>query len=623
MILNLFSGPGGWCKGAQLAGLTDLVGIEYDRDACLTRAAAGHATIRADVSQFPVSQFAGIVKGLIASPPCPTFSNAGKGAGRAVLDELLDAIEDQFVGLDTLEAHVQRMKAKIYDELRIDGPLLSVEEAEARAERDAREAALSVQPARYIYATRPEWIAMEQVPAVMPLWDEYVRQLQALGYSAWAGILNAADYGVPQTRRRAILMASRVRIVAPPETTHCRGGAETLFGQLEPWVSMAKALGWGMTARPSTTVLGTSEGGRSPLDGGAGARGVLRGAFEADDWEGPRLAGIRVGFPRLDDKGDSEDGYRERDWRGIDEPAFALTEKSRSWVVATGMNSMKHSRDKDDMVPFERTIDEPAPTLDTSSGSKWTVGPEGHRQPPHSFKNPVIDRRNTQKAGGGAEGREPVPPVDGDRLAPTLTTMAGEQWVIREAEDGELSIPVEVRRGPRPGDEPGANLREGFDAATEPAQTVTSHVDRWQIQEPIALNPGRTETQPNRRVTPVDEPAPTIAFGHDAANWGWVPESADPDWPHSRPATTIAGDDRVFPPGGHTANDGRDNSKMVGRSENTIKLQIEEAAILQSFPADYPFQGTRTAKFRQVGDAMPPRLAGHVLAAVTGGVLTL
>ena len=36
------------------------------------------------------------------------------------------------------------------------------------------------------------------------------------------------------------------------------------------------------------------------------------------------------------------------------------------------------------------------------------------------------------------------------------------------------------------------------------------------------------------------------------------------------------------------------------------------------FPADYPFQGTKTAQFRQVGDAMPPLLAEHVLSMATG-----
>lgn len=57
---------------------------------------------------------------------------------------------------------------------------------------------------------------------------------------------------------------------------------------------------------------------------------------------------------------------------------------------------------------------------------------------------------------------------------------------------------------------------------------------------------------------------------------------------------------------------------MVGRSENAIRVTIEEASILQTFPADYPWQGTKTKQFQQVGNAVPPRLALHVLAEATG-----
>jgi len=39
------------------------------------------------------------------------------------------------------------------------------------------------------------------------------------------------------------------------------------------------------------------------------------------------------------------------------------------------------------------------------------------------------------------------------------------------------------------------------------------------------------------------------------------------------------------------------------------RLTVEECAILQDFPSDHPWQGNTEAKFRQVGNAVPPRLA--------------
>jgi DNA (cytosine-5)-methyltransferase 1 len=253
--VDLFAGPGGWDEAARLLGRRP-IGIELDAAACLTRAAAGHRTVRADVSAFPLERLAGRVRGLAGSPPCTTFSAAGDGAGNAVTGHLAELARYAFAGHDKRDAH-RRMIVADLAESGWPGKPMSPEDRAAKIERAAASAVLVAEPARFIAAGRPEWIALEQVPAVLPLWQVYAEELRLRGYSAWCGKLNAADYGVPQTRERAILIASRVRAVSRPQPTHYdpRKGLQ-LWGT--PWVSMAEALGWD---EPAPTI--TSAGGKA------------------------------------------------------------------------------------------------------------------------------------------------------------------------------------------------------------------------------------------------------------------------------------------------------------------------------------------------------------------------
>ncbi|MFD6362949.1 DNA cytosine methyltransferase, partial [Streptomyces roseolus] len=54
-----------------------------------------------------------------------------------------------------------------------------------------------------------EAVILEQVPAVMPVWDAYTKVLDTLGYRTATQLLHTEAFGVPQTRRRAVLMARR------------------------------------------------------------------------------------------------------------------------------------------------------------------------------------------------------------------------------------------------------------------------------------------------------------------------------------------------------------------------------------------------------------------------------
>lgn len=264
MIVDLFAGPGGWDTGVRQAGYDgDLVGLEKEIWACRTAKAAGHDRLCTDVSVYPKSVFRD-VDGLIASPPCQTFSSAGKRAG-------------------------------------LDDP---------RGE-------LVYQPLEWALALKPRWVACEQVPQVLPVWRQTAHELRAHGYSTWVGELNAADFGVPQIRRRAYLIARRDGIPAqPPAATHGQRGGEGMFGVVEPWVTMAEALGWGMTARPSVTVMAGSgrQGGADPLDGGSGSRKALREERETGRWVMMAAGRTGLALPRDPDPSDTITGKGTAAW---------------------------------------------------------------------------------------------------------------------------------------------------------------------------------------------------------------------------------------------------------------------------------------------------------------------
>lgn len=65
---------------------------------------------------------------------------------------------------------------------------------------------------RLVKGLVPKMVMFENVPYVRDYWlfKDFYKQLNQLGYKVKYDVLNAADYGVPQRRKRLILIASRI-----------------------------------------------------------------------------------------------------------------------------------------------------------------------------------------------------------------------------------------------------------------------------------------------------------------------------------------------------------------------------------------------------------------------------
>ncbi|MFG3064419.1 DNA cytosine methyltransferase [Streptomyces sp. NPDC048231] len=257
--MDLFAGPGGLDIAAKILD-QKTIGIEWDDDAYETRKAADLLTVHGDVRDYgPNSKEVRQATVLAGGPPCQTFTVAGSGAGRRALDLVLSLVDD----LGTAEG--------------VEGLDLVMKKAEGF---DDERTALVLQPLKWAleahFREQPyEAIVLEQVPAVLPVWEAMGAVLERIGYQfplppapeddgqlllgevtgarrpakspRRAFVLHTEEYGVPQTRRRAVLLARLGERPRFPEPTHrpYRKGVPASVGtpKREPWVSMRTALG--------------------------------------------------------------------------------------------------------------------------------------------------------------------------------------------------------------------------------------------------------------------------------------------------------------------------------------------------------------------------------------------
>jgi DNA (cytosine-5)-methyltransferase 1 len=187
--LELFSGAGGLAKGLELAGFEHIALLELNKQACASLQAnfAAHKVWCGDVREFDFASLENIDV-VAGGPPCQPFSLAGKHQAQHDRRDMFP------VAINAIETLAPR--AFIFENVK---GLLRPSFAEYFA---------------YIILrlTFPEF-----APRLTMSWQEHLAQLRALRFDDYPGIkyrvsyqlLNAADFGVPQTRERVVIVGVR------------------------------------------------------------------------------------------------------------------------------------------------------------------------------------------------------------------------------------------------------------------------------------------------------------------------------------------------------------------------------------------------------------------------------
>ncbi len=187
--LELFSGAGGLAKGLELAGFEHSFFVEFNKDACKTLSTnfEPEKVFDGDVRDFDLKQLSN-VDIVAGGPPCQPFSLGGKHRAnnddRDMFPHAIEAITQLEPKAFVFENVKGLMRASFTDYfdyilLRLTFP-------------------------NFCAKTRSSW--EDHLKALREL---NVDTYQGISYTVKVSLLNAADYGVPQTRERVVIVGVR------------------------------------------------------------------------------------------------------------------------------------------------------------------------------------------------------------------------------------------------------------------------------------------------------------------------------------------------------------------------------------------------------------------------------
>lgn len=195
-VLDYCAGIGGWAIALHRRGLAE-AGVENAPHPLLARHRNGLTTVWQDMTTLPRAlQARGLWAGVVGSLPCQPYS--------------------------------QNIKGRTWEQVLADP-----------------RAALFAHGSEQVTRMAPPFVCLENVHKSTPLMQALGHRLERRGYSWDVRTINAADYGLPQARKRALLVArADGQPITWPEPTHIGvKEADGFHATLKPHVSLVEGLG--------------------------------------------------------------------------------------------------------------------------------------------------------------------------------------------------------------------------------------------------------------------------------------------------------------------------------------------------------------------------------------------
>ena len=204
-IVDLFCGVGGLTKGLELSGLNVVTGIDFDQTCQYAYEANNNARfLHRDITNITSDEIQelfpeGHIRVLVGCAPCQPFSRLTKRYRK----------EEKENGREGDQWQTDNKWRLLY--------------SFANLVRD----------------TLPDIVSMENVPELKneQVFLDFTNTLTGLGYQVDCKIVFCPDYGVPQNRKRLVLLASRLGMINLIDPTHALENYRTVrdaIGNLPP-----------------------------------------------------------------------------------------------------------------------------------------------------------------------------------------------------------------------------------------------------------------------------------------------------------------------------------------------------------------------------------------------------